>query len=386
MDRLHHLITGKIKIVAMLRIHKYLFLSCILFFISIKLILSQASVFQNIEDVSIVTDRKMYLSGESVMYSAFCKIKDDPNAILSEILYVELFDNNLNIVATQKKKLVNGVVNGAMKLTEQLETGYYILRAYTRYQENFPAWQFESLVISIINPNHPLPAFKLPNNNDQYSIASTADGKVVFGLYGPITSEVDSVKLIVNESNTGLKGVYYESGLGRFNYEVKKDDELKLLVHLKSSDTLFSPVYKPKVNSLSLNITNDNNILDIYLKDKLNDNGELKVSVSNFSEISTIIKDVKLVDGEIRMQISSSETESGLTMILVSNPAKDILFKGLFYIDFKSPTIKLGNKNSNPGEILRLPIPKLSNDLFPIVISVSIADIFDNSDLIKPYL
>jgi len=127
-----------------------------------------------------------------------------------------------------------------LNIPEQAITGYYKLRAYTRYQENFEPWQLTTVILSVINPFHPLPVITLSHNEEPITIASMANGNIAYRIEEAIYNEVRSVELFVNESTISEKGIYYSNGIGRFNRKVNKDDQFHILIMLKSGDTLKS--------------------------------------------------------------------------------------------------------------------------------------------------
>ena len=148
-------------------------------------VFSQKLDLQNVEQINLATDRTLYISGEPIWYCAQYAIPDNTSLILSKVLYVELFDNEKKIISSQKIKIDNGIINGRIIIPEHIATGYYILRAYTRYQENFPAWQFTTAIISVVNPAHPMPPLPSPSKKEQTNIALMPNGYIAFKIKEP---------------------------------------------------------------------------------------------------------------------------------------------------------------------------------------------------------
>ena len=86
----------------MLSLIKYLFISLLLTLILHTVAISQKSNIQNIEQIILTTDRTLYISGEPIWYSATYSIQDNTSLILSKVLYVELFDNENQLISSQK--------------------------------------------------------------------------------------------------------------------------------------------------------------------------------------------------------------------------------------------------------------------------------------------
>jgi len=222
----------------MLSLTKYLFISLLFVVILHASAFSQKLATQNVEQINLVTDRTLYISGEPIWYSVAYSIPNKNSLILSKVLYIELFNTENKVIASQKIAIDNGIITGRIIIPEHVTSGYYLLRAYTRYQENFPAWQFTSIIISVINPVHPLPPVPLLPRKERTNIALMPDGNIAFRIKKPLTNKIDSVKLFVNSSYVDDQGVFYSNGLGNFNYKPKSNDSISLLLLLKSGDSI----------------------------------------------------------------------------------------------------------------------------------------------------
>ena len=97
------------------------------------------------ENTRIVLDRSLYSSGETVWLRGWVtkagvsavKVGELPT---SKFLYVELLRDGLGSVEQRiKLKERSGMFFGQLELPEDLESGWYTLRAYTRAQKDWPA-------------------------------------------------------------------------------------------------------------------------------------------------------------------------------------------------------------------------------------------------------
>ena len=217
---------------------KYLFITLLFTVILHTVVFSQKLNVQNIEHITLKTDRTLYISGEPVWYSAAYSIQSENSIILSKVLYVELFNNKKQVLASQKIAIDDNIITGRIIIPEHVPTGYYILRAYTRYQENFPAWQFTSVILSVVNPQHPLPKLVLSQKNEQSNIALMPDGNIAYRIKESSTNKIDSVKLLVNSSYVTAKGLHFSNGLGSINYNPKPNDNIELRIMLVTGDSI----------------------------------------------------------------------------------------------------------------------------------------------------
>ena len=112
-------------------------------------------------------DNTGYFRGETMWFSAYV-VRTDRSALtdMSSVLYVELLDPTGEVVDTRKVRLENGRGSGSFKLDNLLTSGFYEVRAYTRYMLNWDAaWAFSRV----------LPVFNAPKVAGDYSRAEIAE-------------------------------------------------------------------------------------------------------------------------------------------------------------------------------------------------------------------
>lgn len=90
------------------------------------------------EKVYLHFDNTGYFKGETMRFKAYA-IRTDTGApsSISHVLYVELLNPSGDVVLTRKVKMENGQGNGDFALDSIFGTGFYEVRAYTRYMRNF---------------------------------------------------------------------------------------------------------------------------------------------------------------------------------------------------------------------------------------------------------
>ena len=119
------------------------------------------SLVQPAEKVYLHIDNTGYFEGETIWFKAYV-IRTDTEARtdLSHILYVELLGPTGEVVERRKLPIVNGMAYGDIKLDSLMVTGFYELRAFTRYLTNWGTHACFSRV---------LPVFKTPKQEGDYS-------------------------------------------------------------------------------------------------------------------------------------------------------------------------------------------------------------------------
>lgn len=104
------------------------------------------------EKVFLHFDRTVYTSGEIVWLKSY--LVDGSfhlPSTFSEIVYVELIDDNNNIIAKRNLKMSEGVGLGDIRIPKDLASGIYGLKAYTHYMKNEGSDTFFTEKITIIN-------------------------------------------------------------------------------------------------------------------------------------------------------------------------------------------------------------------------------------------
>ena len=90
------------------------------------------------EMVFVHMDNTCYFLGDTLFYKAYVQRSDTGKPTnLSEVLYVELLNQDGYLVERQVLRLKGGQANSSFCLVDTLYAGFYELRAYTRWQLNF---------------------------------------------------------------------------------------------------------------------------------------------------------------------------------------------------------------------------------------------------------
>src|SRR6056297_2368573 len=114
------------------------------------------------EELSLIIDRNVYLSGERIWF--YADLFNNADQLLSKTIYVELYSQDNSV---QKKFSVeHGACQGFIEIPEGLNSGGYLLRAYTNYQKNFLPEQFAHQVLFILNPRKGI------SENGMYTLTS----------------------------------------------------------------------------------------------------------------------------------------------------------------------------------------------------------------------
>ncbi len=116
------------------------------------------------EKVYVHLDNTGYFQGETIWLKAYV-LRADLNrwTNMSQVLYVDLVTPSGEVFTTRKLPIRNGMAEGSIALEGFMNSGFYEVRAYTRYMANFDSHTAFSRVI---------PIFKKPLKDGDYSQAS----------------------------------------------------------------------------------------------------------------------------------------------------------------------------------------------------------------------
>lgn len=150
------------------------------------------------EKVYLHFDNTGYFMGETIWFKGYVLRADTGKPTdMSAVLYVELVNPTGDVVVTRKLPIQNGAAYGDMKLDSLYTTGFYEVRAYTRYMTNWGNGGIFSRVF---------PVFKTPTKDGDYS-------KMVMDNYG-YRKRLPNVRMddSQNDKENGLKVRFYPEG------------------------------------------------------------------------------------------------------------------------------------------------------------------------------
>ena len=293
---------------------------------------SQSGFPPRLEEISLQTDRSLYLSGESVWFHVFYSLPSDSGFLLSKVLYMELFNHDLEVISSQKLAITGNIMTGKITIPEQAKTGYYLIRAYTKYDQNFPVWEMETKVLSVVNPAHPLAAFPFQHVDNQVNLKSREGYPVVFHIKNPLANEINSIKLIADESTDSCEITYYQNGLGEINYLPQTGETLHLQLTLNSGDTIQSKTFTTQQTQIyhQAQLTADD--LSLSLSHILSNDKSLVIKTLNIQNGIEYQHFVDIDQQKSYIRIPYNKTGKGLIKVTISDIKNTVFEEFLQYI------------------------------------------------------
>ena len=103
------------------------------------------------EKTSLFCDRGVFICGEKISFTGFLSIKNNEET-LSEVAYVELITPLGQKINQSKVQIEDNVFSGQLIIPIDALSGYYFLRAYTKWMRNGDPENYAYSLIKIINP------------------------------------------------------------------------------------------------------------------------------------------------------------------------------------------------------------------------------------------
>jgi len=105
-----------------------------------------------IEKPIVIIDRDIFTIGENINFLIVNRAEyGNQEFNWSKVVYVELIEHNGNSIVQKKYSLEAGKANGYMKIPENISSGIYYLKTYTRWMRNFGPNLYCYVPLTIIN-------------------------------------------------------------------------------------------------------------------------------------------------------------------------------------------------------------------------------------------
>ncbi|WP_339622753.1 MG2 domain-containing protein [uncultured Winogradskyella sp.] len=216
------------------------------------------------EKIYLQIDNTLYQTGETVWFKAIVsKSFDNSLSDISGILYVELIDENEEVIEKRSLKLNEGIADGSFNLQESYKTGKYVIRAYTYWNRNFDDDFIYSQPIEVFNLKEkavlrkPIVNTLVTLTDSSNILTADINPKVVdakykgkLKLYIKTDVALDSVELTKDNSN-----IY------KLNYQLpERISQAKLSFNMTSEDRFFNTTTE---DTYSKTVIIDKDFLDV---------------------------------------------------------------------------------------------------------------------------
>jgi hypothetical protein len=343
------------------------------------------------EKIYLHLDKPYYVSGEIMWFKAYhvAGSYHQPSP-LSNTIYVELLNHKNNLVKQIILKSDSGFAAGNILLPDSLNTGNYLLRAFTPWMRNFSESYFYHREISILNPSTTDAIKKeetidiqfFPESGDLLTGVLTKIGFKAVGADG-LSREV-KIKIV---DNTGAEVVKAESnrlGMGAFSIVAEGGKKYFALINeLKDQRPL--PEAKATGFNIAATVLMDKPNVTLRLQSTPTTPGKQNATlVCHTRGIVNYVAKVDLTPNIVFVQIPKANLLSGISTITLFDGNDRAVAERLIFIDQNDElrvTITPNKANYTAREEVKLTIKVTDANQNPVAANLSLA-VCDNQQVI----
>ncbi len=171
------------------------------------------------EQVLLHTDKALIGPKDHLFFKAYVLTGPEQLRVsASDVLKVELLDENGLLVTSQYHKISNGATEGSLMIPKKAKSGKHYLRAYTRWMLNYGPENFATQEISVVDKRSSFPNSVSTSSEVQIfpeggTLIAGLENRVVVGLGNSANKQME----VVDENeNIVAKVKHYGNGLGTF--------------------------------------------------------------------------------------------------------------------------------------------------------------------------
>lgn len=346
------------------------------------------------EKIYIHLDRPYYTGGETIWYKVYLTAGPyhEPSQ-LSQTIYVELINQNKEVIQQIKLLSINGLASGSIMLPDTLKSGKYLLRAYTNWMRNFEESYFFQRSIKIWNIN----------NNDV--IKETHDQILDIQFFPEGGNLVADVVCKVGVKAIGADGLGKAThgiiintkgktvaefqcnflGMGAFSFLPEKGERYKAVIDKPDKEILLPPSLE---SGLVLSVRNASKELLVRIQTSdYTKYQELYILAQTRGQIVYSAR-VNLASNVAVARIDKSQFPAGVTQITILDRQGSPLAERLVFVDNPTEHLRIemsaNNKTYAPREKVTLNINVKDSNGNPVVANLSLAVCDDQQVLIEP--
>jgi len=329
------------------------------------------------EKVYLHFDNTAYRLGETIWFKAYV-VTAELNALsdMSKTLYVELITGEGNVLETRKLKLEGGQCHGDFLLRDSLFTGFYEVRAFTRYMLNQDKEYLFSRVFPVYNKPKKAGDYSTPSMRERFrskrvpqyrkeyeqkgilaltfypeggNLISGIPSKVAFKATGKNGENATVSGSIVNEK--GIQVAELSSslqGMGVFEFTPDSGKYTAKVQYNDKDYTFDIPIALPKGYAMSID-NRDEDKLNILIQ-KTPDTAQqpLGLSISCRGKNNAFEQVTFDKENELLLTYPKKKLPSGVTQITLFNTEGEVLSERLVFVNHHD-AMKIDVTKDKPG-------------------------------------
>ncbi|MEO1545882.1 MAG: hypothetical protein AAFU74_03975 [Bacteroidota bacterium] len=324
------------------------------------------------EQVVIHTNKEVVSPKDHLFFKAYVLTGPEQLCVsASDVLKIELLDENGTLINSQYHKIANGSAEGSMMVPKRTKSGKHYLRAYTRWMLNYGPENFATKEIAILdNRNSALSAVSsLPDIQ-----VFAEGGNMINGLENRVVLNFKNVKndeiSVVDSKGNGVAKVKnYTYGLGTFLL-TPKNEEKYFLKFGEDGEVALPEVQGEGYVMLLNNIGSENIVVKISATDNIkNQKVYLRGRVNGISlfESNVEFKDANTLE----IDIPKRNLPNGLVQLQLEDEFDNVWAKRPLHVDNKQLHLEVVKRDRAEGNRLTI---KVSDDKgLPVQTELSMA-------------
>ncbi len=194
--------------------------------------------------IRLFTDRSLYVAGEEIFFTAALAVRDSGESVL----YVELITPDGDKIRSGKFKSILGIASGCLPVPDDLFTGSYYARAYTREMRNAGPASYEYVHVRIVNPLRNDILIPEREFSGEVSYVTADTGNIQLTGLKPVYGRRDSVKFEIDIPKTPRKEIK-SFCISVVPYNSLETSELKINAENRQDSSV---IYYPEPRGISL--------------------------------------------------------------------------------------------------------------------------------------
>ena len=163
------------------------------------------------EVLHLYTDRSLYVTDDVLRFSAYIEAKGPVYASSwSSVMYVEFISAGGNSLVSKKCPIHGGRAYGEIVLPDNINSGNYYLRSYTRWMRNRGPESYSYVPVKVINPYRSELEKEIPVAESELSLSSlpSKESALYFGPHPEMFSRGEelSLQLLLREGVSFVQG------------------------------------------------------------------------------------------------------------------------------------------------------------------------------------
>jgi hypothetical protein len=310
------------------------------------------------EKLFVHSDKDFYMTGELVWFKIYVTDALQHRPLdMSKVCYVELLAKDNRPVLQAKIALTDATGNGSFQLPYSVNSGNYILRAYTNWMKNQGPDYFFEKNITVINPLRQ-PEWPAPNTSAAYDLQFFPEGgnlvngltsRVAFRLVNASGKGIACTGAVLNNNNdTVARFSTLRFGMGHFDLRVERSQQYKVVVRTTAGEMISQPLPTALPSGTVMRV-------NVLANKKLGVDVETNTGIGSVSLLAQAQQQVRaaiskpLVNGKTSFELDESQVGKGITQLTVFNSDGKPVAERLVFSKPHSMTMRLQADAANYG-------------------------------------